>query len=103
MPTLHTTNEEVAHHRCHLLIYYTDFRKTTLDVLKTKRRPFSTNSELILIKSEIVFMPSDVRQFKMLSASSIAHLLVVFTIPNYILYSIKKINVNLHVEKNALN
>ena len=26
-----------------------------------------------------------------------------FTIHNYILYSIKKINVNLHVEKNALN
>lgn len=73
------------------------------ELLKTNSELISTISELILFKSEIVFMPSDVRQFKMLSASSIAHLLVVFTIPNYILYSIKKINVNLHVEKNALN
>ena len=73
------------------------------ELLKTNSELISTNSELILIKSEIVFMPSETRQFKMLSVSSIAHLLVVFTIPNYILYSIKKINVNLHAEKNALN
>ncbi len=58
------------------------------ELLKTNSELISTNSELILIKSEIVFMPSDTRQFNMLSASSIAHLLVVFTIPNYILYSI---------------
>lgn len=73
------------------------------ELLKTNSELISTNSELILIKSEIVFMPSDMRQFKMLSVPSVAHLLVVFTIPNYILYSIKKINVNLQVEKNALN
>lgn len=73
------------------------------ELLKTNSELISTISELILFKSEIVFMPSDTRQFKMLSASSVAHLLVVFTIPNYILYSIKKINVNLQVEKNALN
>ncbi len=77
--------------------------KTNSELISTNSELISTNSELILIKSEIVFMPSDTRQFKMLSASSVAHLLVVFTIPNYILYSIKKINVNLQVEKNALN
>ena len=59
MPTLYTTNEEVAHHRCHLLIYYTDFRETTLDVLKTKRRPFSTNSELISFKCRFVLSLKD--------------------------------------------